>query len=69
MAKRKIKPKAKGQKTISFTEGGLHRSLGVPAGRKIPERLFSEALAGRHGEKARKQAQFARNVLHRGKRR
>lgn len=68
MVKRTIKPRGKGQKPITFTEGGLHRSLGVAAGKKIPEGKFRAALAGRYGPKAKRQALLAKNVLRRGQR-
>lgn len=47
---------------ISFQKGGLHRSLGVPEGQKIPENLMAEALSGKRGPKAKKQAQLARTM-------
>lgn len=65
--KRTIKPKRKGQKKITFTPGGLHRSTGTPMGQKIPAGKMAAAMAGRYGPKAKKQAMFARNVLRRGK--
>lgn len=52
-----------GHKPIKFREGGLHESLGIPGGVPIPKSKMEEALAGEHGPKARKQANFARNVL------
>jgi len=61
VAKRTIR--AKGKKPITFEEGGLHRSLGVPVGKKIPAGMMQGALAGRFGPKAAKQARFAKNVL------
>lgn len=66
---RTIRPKKKGQKTIRFKAGGLHRSLKVPAGKKIPASKMAAARAGRYGPKAKKQALFARNVLTGGRRR
>lgn len=65
-AKKTVIPAKKGQKPISFTPGGLHASLGVPQGQPIPNKKFGAALAGNAGTKARKQALFAKNVLHRG---
>ena len=56
-----------GKKPIAFKKGGLHASLGVPQGNKIPTQLMGEALAGKHGAKAKKQAMFAKNVLVGGK--
>jgi hypothetical protein len=55
--------KKAGKKPIAFEKGGLHATLGVPQGQKIPEKMMQEALAGKHGMKAKKQAQFAKNVL------
>lgn len=63
MATRKIPPQKKGQKPITFKEGGLHKSLGVPQGKKIPASKMQAALGGAYGAKAKKQAQFAKNVL------
>lgn len=60
--KTKVIKKA-GKKPISFKVGGLHKSLGIPAGRKIPQRLLKEAIAGKHGTLAQKQARFKENVL------
>lgn len=55
--------KEKGKKPISFEEGGLHAQLGIPEGEKIPPTKMKEALDGKHGEKAKKEALFAKNVL------
>ncbi len=63
MAKVTLKPKKKGQKKITFQEGGLHESLGVPAGVPIPAGKFQAALAGKEGPKAAAQARFKKNVL------
>jgi hypothetical protein len=41
----------------------LHATLGVPQGKKIPAGKMRDALAGKYGAKAKKQAQFAKNVL------
>lgn len=41
-------------------KGGLHRSLGVPEGQPIPRAKLQAALAGKYGEKAQKQARFAK---------
>jgi len=60
----KVTLKAKpGQKKITFTKGGLHSSLGVPQGKKIPAAKKAAALAGKYGKKAKAQANFAKNVL------
>ena len=58
-----IMPKKKGQKELKFKKGGLHKSLGVKGGENISGKKFKEALAGKKGAKAKKQAQFAKNVL------
>lgn len=58
-----LKKTAPEQKTIKFHKGGLHQSLGVAAGNKIPENLMQAAISGRKGAKAKKQAEFAHNVL------
>ena len=64
MAPRKTRTiKAPGKQPISFKEGGLHQSLGVPAGKPIPAAAMQSALAGKKGPKAQKQANFAVNVL------
>lgn len=54
-----IGPSKPGQKAIKFKKGGLHQSLGVPAGQKIPASKMSSAKAGNYGPKAEKQANFA----------
>lgn len=58
--------KSPGKKPISFKKGGLHQSLGVPAGQPIPAAKMQQALAGKAGPTAQKQALFARNVLGQG---
>ena len=58
-----LKPKKPGQKKISFKAGGLHASTDTPQGQKIPASKRKKALAGGYGAKAKKQAQFAKNVL------
>lgn len=55
--------KAPGKTPISFKKGGLHQSLGVPAGKPIPPGKMADALAGKNGPKAAAQARFAQNVL------
>lgn len=52
-----------GKKPISFHPGGLHESTHTPAGEKIPESKREAALEGDYGPKAKKQAEFAKNVL------
>ena len=56
-----------GQKPVSFQKGGLHRSLGVPEGQKIPAAKMAAAKAGRYGPKANKQANFATGMLAAGR--
>lgn len=53
-----------GKKSVKITPGGLHKSLHVPADKKIPAKKFKAALEGKYGKKAQKQAQFKKNVLH-----
>lgn len=66
MAKsKKVTISAPGKKSITFKKGGLHQSLGVKAGEKIPSAKIKGALAGKFGPKALKQAMFMKNVLHR----
>jgi len=61
-----IGPSKKGQKPVSFKKGGLHKSLGVPQGEKIPEGKMRAAAAGRYGPLAKKQALMALNMLKKG---
>ena len=58
-----LTPTKKGQKKITFTKGGLHASTGTPQGKLIPAEKKEEALEGKLGPKAQKQANFAKNVL------
>ena len=53
----------KGQKPLHFAKGGLHRSTGTPAGETIPASKKKAALSGKYGAKAKKEAEFAKNVL------
>ena len=46
----------------SLNPGGLHRSLGIPEGQKIPASKMKGALAGDYGPKAKKQAQTAKTL-------
>lgn len=62
-AKVTLKPTKPGQKKITFKKGGLHSSTGTPQGQKIPAKKKAAALAGKFGTKAKKEAQFAKNVL------
>lgn len=59
--------KSAGEKPITFEKGGLHRSLGVPQGEKIPAKKVAAAAKGEYGPKAQKQAQFAQGVLKQGR--
>lgn len=63
MKKETLKPTKKGQKKISFTPGGLHKSTGTPANKPIPAAKKQAALHGAYGAKAKKQELFAKNVL------
>lgn len=56
-------PGKDGQKPITFHKGGLHESLHVPEGEKIPASKRTAAMKGKYGKKAEKQALFAHNVL------
>lgn len=63
-ATRTIKPSDAGQKPITFHPGGLHESLGVAKGEKIPKSKLRAAQAGKYGPKAKRQANMAVNVFH-----
>jgi hypothetical protein len=60
---RTIKPKEKGQKEITFREGGLHGSTGTKPGKKISAKKHAAARSGKLGKKAEKQELFYENVL------
>lgn len=62
-----MKPKKKGQKKVTFQEGGLHKSTGTPMGQKIPQAKIAKALAGGFGPKAKKQAVMAKGMLAKGR--
>jgi hypothetical protein len=72
MAKRKPKTVTisggKGQKPVTFKKGGLHSSLGVPQGQKIPPGKLAAAKQGAYGPKAKQQASFATGMLAAGRR-
>lgn len=55
-------PAKKGQKPITFQKGGLHRSVGVPEGQKIPASKVAAAARGDYGPKAKKQAGLAKGL-------
>lgn len=61
--KRTIQPKKKGQRPITFNEGGLHASTGTAKGKKISPAKHSAARSGKLGKKAEKQELFYENVL------
>ena len=68
MAAKKVTIKGgKGKKPVSFAKGGLHRSVGVPQGQKIPAAKMAAAKAGKYGAKAKKQANFATGMLAAGR--
>jgi hypothetical protein len=46
----------------TMKKGGLHQSLGVPQGKKIPAGKMAAAKAGKYGPKAKKQANFAKSL-------
>jgi len=75
MAKKMRKPTKvtisgkRGQKPVTFNKGGLHRSLNVPQGQKIPASKMEAARAGRYGKLSKKQAVFAMGMLAAGRRR
>jgi len=59
--------KAKGKTPVTFKKGGLHTSVGVPQGEKIPESKMRAAKAGDYGPKAAKQASMAMGMLAKGR--
>ena len=67
MAKTTIRG-GKGQKPVTFQKGGLHRSVGVPVGEKIPAAKMAAAKRGDYGAKAQKQANMATEMLAAGRR-
>lgn len=60
-------PAKDGHKAIKFKKGGLHASVHVKQGDKIPESKVQAALSGSYGGKAKKQANFMKNVLTAGR--
>ena len=56
-----------GKKPVSFQAGGLHQSLGVPAGQNIPPAKMAAAAAGKYGPKAKAQANLAQGMLAKGR--
>lgn len=70
MAARKPKKqtiKAPGKDPVSFEKGGLHRSVGVPQGEKIPAAKVAAAKAGKFGPEAARQANMATGMLAAGR--
>lgn len=53
--------------SVTFKKGGLHQSLGVPQGQKIPASKMAAAKAGKYGPLAKKQANFASGFLAQGR--
>lgn len=56
-----------GKKPVAFEKGGLHKSLGVPEGQKIPPAKLAAASKGEYGPKAAKQANLAKGLLAAGR--
>lgn len=56
-----------GKKKVTFQKGGLHDSLGVPQGEKIPAAKMAAAKAGKFGPKAKAQANMATGMLAAGR--
>ena len=52
-----------GEKPITFHPGGLHKSLGIKQGEKIPKSKMMAAMRGDYGKLAASRARFAKNVL------
>jgi hypothetical protein len=68
MAGKKVTIKGgKGKAPVSFQAGGLHKSLGVPAGETIPAAKIAAAKAGKYGPLAAKQANMATGMLAAGR--
>jgi len=68
MARKLIKLRARGKKPITMRKGGLHRTVGVPEGEKIPASKVRAARAGRYGPLGKKQAVAATGLLAAGRR-
>jgi hypothetical protein len=56
-----------GKPPVTFQKGGLHESVGVPQGQKIPQAKVDAAAAGKYGPKAAKQANMAKGMLAAGR--
>lgn len=69
-AKKRPAPKRSSAKTTTvkspfggtMQKGGLHKSVGVPQGQKIPASKLAAAKAGKYGPKAKKQANMASSL-------
>lgn len=59
-------PARGGKPAISFKEGGLHASMGIPAGQKMTAAQHAEARNSSN-PRERKQEQFYENILSRGR--
>lgn len=59
--------KAAGKAPVTFQPGGLHRSTDTPAGQPIPAAKMQQALGGKLGPKAKKQAVMAKGMLKAGR--
>lgn len=57
----------KGKPPVTFKKGGLHDSVGVPQGQKIPAAKMAAAAAGKFGPKAAAQANMAQGMLKTGR--
>lgn len=57
----------KGKQPVTFQKGGLHQSLGVPKGQKIPAAKMAAAKAGNYGPRAQAQANLATGMLAAGR--
>lgn len=58
---------AKGKPAVTFKAGGLHESVGVPQGEKIPAAKIAAAKRGDYGPKAARQASLAAGMLAAGR--
>lgn len=58
---------AAGKKPVTFEQGGLHESVGVPQGEKIPAAKVNAAARGEYGPTAKKQANMAKGMLAAGR--
>lgn len=57
----------KGTKPVTFKKGGLHESVGVPQGEKIPASKVAAAKRGDYGPRAKAQANMATGMLAAGR--